>query len=165
MQYLLESNLSHTAFTLLSESSLPSTSLFQHFNPSYPTPSTSSLSSAARIKPTSNSSTSASNGTNANPSAGGDKDKDGAPVPGSGRSATGQRAGHKYGSAEGRVPRGELIRKLWKGLRWEEVERHVSTSGVSRIYIAVLGLPAARIDFLTYRKEADGIGIVQTRMP
>ncbi|KAK4685049.1 transducin (beta)-like 1, partial [Tremellales sp. Uapishka_1] len=35
----------------------------------------------------------------------------------------------KFGRPEERIPRGELIRKLWKGLRWEEVERHLNSNG------------------------------------
>lgn len=95
LQYLLESNLSHTAFSLLSESRLHDTSLFQYFNPSYGT------SSSSKAK---------ANGT-----------------PGIGKSP---RDG-LFGRAEGKIPRGELIRKLWKALRWEEIERHVTASGVS----------------------------------
>ena len=90
-QYLLESNFPHAAFTLLNESNLTQTSLFQYFNPLY----------------TSNKK---SNGT-----------------PGIGKSP---RDG-LFGKPEGRIPRGELVRKLWKGLRWEEVERHVHSGGVS----------------------------------
>ena len=74
--YLLESNFTHTAFSLLSESNLPSTSLFQHFNPTYPTK-----------KPNSNG---------------------------------------KYGSPAGRIERGALVDKLWKAVRWEEVQRHLA---------------------------------------
>lgn len=36
-----------------------------------------------------------------------------------------------FGSAAGRIPRGELVRKLWKAVRWEQVERHVGENGVS----------------------------------
>jgi hypothetical protein len=147
-KYLLESNLPHTAFTLLSESSLPSTSLFQHFNPSYPTPSSAS---SSRAKPTSNSSTTnaaglatpgaaGANGVGANgilgnaaasnASVNGQNAQNGAGGNAAGAPRTGP-GSHAFGSAEGRIQRGELIRKLWKGLRWEEVERHVSASGVS----------------------------------
>ncbi|ODO01373.1 hypothetical protein I350_06192 [Cryptococcus amylolentus CBS 6273] len=105
--YLLESNFTHTAFTLLSESNLPSTTLFQHFNPSYPTPSSSS--SAA---------TSKANRANA-------RAKDLANRhPGSSPSAA-----PTFGRTGGRIERGELVRKLWKAVRWEEVERHVGPGG------------------------------------
>lgn len=36
-QYLLESNFTHSAFTLMAESQLKDTSLFKHFNPTWPT--------------------------------------------------------------------------------------------------------------------------------
>ncbi|WVQ72929.1 hypothetical protein IAR50_002491 [Cryptococcus sp. DSM 104548] len=102
--YLLESNFTHTAFTLLSESNLPSTTLFQHFNPSYPTPSSSS--SAATSK--------------ANRVNGRAKDKD---------RPDGSPSAPTFGRAGGRIERGELVRKLWKAVRWEEVERHVGPGG------------------------------------
>lgn len=41
-----------------------------------------------------------------------------------------------FGRPDGKIERGELVRKLWKGLRWEEVERHVAANGVS--YMSVL---------------------------
>ncbi|WOO77786.1 F-box-like/WD repeat-containing protein TBL1XR1-B [Vanrija pseudolonga] len=90
--YLLESNFTHTAFTLLSESALPSTSLFQTFNPSYPTSSARKDSSTR------------TNGTT----------KPATPT------------SDAFGSSAGKIPRGELIRKLWKALRWEEIERHAA---------------------------------------
>jgi transducin (beta)-like 1 len=98
-QYLLESNFAHTAFTLLAESALPSTSLFQHFHPSFPTPS-----SAAPPKSNGNGGPGKSGATPTSPT---------------------------FGSIGSRIPRGELIRKLWKGVRWEEVERHLNKNGVS----------------------------------
>nr|ODN86877.1 hypothetical protein L203_03650 [Cryptococcus depauperatus CBS 7841] len=94
--YLLESNFVHTAFTLLAESNLPSTTLFQHFNPSYPTSSTS-------IKPPRLNNR--------------QKDKDTSPT------------APNFGRANGKIERGELIRKLWKAVRWEQVERHVGPNG------------------------------------
>lgn len=100
-QYLLESNFNHTAFTLLSESSLPSSSIFQSFNPSFPTPSTSEVRSA------------------------------GSSLRANGSSKNGGNQTTTFGSSEGKVARGELIRKLWKALRWEEIERHASSDGVS----------------------------------
>lgn len=99
-QYLLESNLTHTAFTLLSESALAQTSLFQHFNPTYPT-----------SKP--NSSKSAANGPS-----------------GLGKNSP---ATSTFGEPNGRIKRGELVNKLWKALRWEDIERHVSDNGVSQL--------------------------------
>jgi dihydroorotase-like cyclic amidohydrolase len=36
-----------------------------------------------------------------------------------------------FGSFNGKVARGELIRKLWKALRWEEIEQHASKHAVS----------------------------------
>ncbi|KAL1408418.1 hypothetical protein Q8F55_005230 [Vanrija albida] len=90
--YLLESNFTHSAFTLLSESALPSTSLFQTFNPSYPTTSARKDSSTR------------TNGTT----------KPATPT------------SDAFGSSSGKIPRGELIRKLWKALRWEEIERHTA---------------------------------------
>ncbi|WWC95894.1 hypothetical protein V866_002761 [Kwoniella sp. B9012] len=98
--YLLESNFTHTAFTLLSESNLPSTSLFQHFNPSYPTPS--NLNNGKSSRP---------NGAT--------------PMQGTSKSPVQP----NFGRSEGRIERGELIRKLWKAVRWEEVERHVASNG------------------------------------
>ncbi|WVW84453.1 hypothetical protein I302_106487 [Kwoniella bestiolae CBS 10118] len=98
--YLLESNFTHTAFTLLSESNLPSTSLFQHFNPSYPTPS--HLNNGKSSRP---------NGAT--------------PMQGTSKSPVQP----NFGRSEGRIERGELIRKLWKAVRWEEVERHVASNG------------------------------------
>ncbi|KAK8858393.1 hypothetical protein IAR55_002620 [Kwoniella newhampshirensis] len=97
--YLLESNFKHTAFTLLSESNLPQTSLFQHFNPSYPAPSANN---PRKERP---------NGVT--------------PGPATGKSPVTP----TFGRSEGKIERGELVRKLWKALRWEEVERHVSASG------------------------------------
>ncbi|TXT13447.1 hypothetical protein VHUM_00814 [Vanrija humicola] len=90
--YLLESNFTHTAFTLLSESALPSTSLFQTFNPSYPTAS-ARKDWATRTNGTTKPATPTSDA---------------------------------FGSSAGKIPRGELIRKLWKALRWEEIERHTA---------------------------------------
>ncbi|WWC62305.1 uncharacterized protein I303_104901 [Kwoniella dejecticola CBS 10117] len=98
--YLLESNFTHTAFSLLSESNLPSTSLFQHFNPSYPTPSH------------------LNNGRSSRPNGA---------IPTQGTSKSPVQP--NFGRAEGRIERGELIRKLWKAVRWEEVERHVAANG------------------------------------
>ncbi|WWC88859.1 uncharacterized protein L201_003774 [Kwoniella dendrophila CBS 6074] len=98
--YLLESNFTHTAFTLLSESNLPSTSLFQHFNPSYPTPS--HLNQGKSSRP---------NGAT--------------PIQGTSKSPVQP----NFGRSEGKIERGELIRKLWKAVRWEEVERHVAANG------------------------------------
>lgn len=100
-KYLLESNFNHTAFTLLSESSLPSSPIFQSFNPSFPTPSTAEARSA-----------------------GPSLRANGLPKNGSNQSTT-------FGSSEGKIARGELIRKLWKALRWEEIERHATSDGVS----------------------------------
>ncbi|WVR06163.1 hypothetical protein IAU60_003193 [Kwoniella sp. DSM 27419] len=105
--YLLESNFTHTAFTLLSESNLPQTSLFQHFNPSYPTPGSSSK---ARATP---------NGLTpglAQAQAAGQGSKSSPVQP-------------NFGRVDGRIERGALVKKLWKAVRWEEVERHVSPSG------------------------------------
>ncbi|WWC70532.1 uncharacterized protein I206_104483 [Kwoniella pini CBS 10737] len=98
--YLLESNFTHTAFSLLNESNLPSTSLFQHFNPSYPTPS--HLNNGKSSRP---------NGAT--------------PMQGTSKSPVQP----NFGRSEGRIERGELIRKLWKAVRWEEVERHVAANG------------------------------------
>jgi transducin (beta)-like 1 len=86
--YLVESGLAHTAFSLLSETDLPQTSLFQHYNPSYPTPSSSNKGKASQ-----------------NPNG--------------------------YGRPQSGIERGQLVRRLWQGLRWEEVERHVAANGVS----------------------------------
>ncbi|XAO24807.1 hypothetical protein I312_103613 [Cryptococcus bacillisporus CA1280] len=99
--YLLESNFTHTAFTLLAESNLPATPLFQHFNPAYPTPSASTAAATAKA---------------ARASAR-QRDRDA------------EHAAPAFGSAAGRIERGELIRKLWKAVRWEEVERHVAENG------------------------------------
>ena len=96
IKYLLESNFPHTAFTLLSESSLPSTSLFQHFHPSYP----------------------------ANPSLRNNRANGNTPKVASLNHSA-------FGRPGAKLERGELVRKLWKGLRWEEVERHVAPNGVS----------------------------------
>ncbi|WRT67599.1 uncharacterized protein IL334_004571 [Kwoniella shivajii] len=98
--YLLESNFTHTAFTLLSETNLPSTSLFQHFNPSYPTPF--GLNNGKSSRP---------NGST--------------PMQGTSKSPVQP----NFGKAEGKIERGELVRKLWKAVRWEEVERHVASNG------------------------------------
>lgn len=88
--------MTHSAFTLLSESALAETSLFQHFNPTYPT-----------SKP--NSSKSAANGPSKH-----------------------SPATSTFGEPNGRIKRGELVSKLWKALRWEDIERHVGDNGVSR---------------------------------
>jgi hypothetical protein len=85
---------------LLSESALAETSLFQHFNPTYPT-----------SKP--NSSKSTANG----------------PSTGVGKNSP---ATSTFGEPNGRIKRGELVSKLWKALRWEDIERHVGDNGVSR---------------------------------
>ncbi|WVQ96758.1 hypothetical protein IAU59_003865 [Kwoniella sp. CBS 9459] len=111
--YLLESNFTHTAFTLLSESNLPQTSLFQHFNPSYPTPSSANGGKTPRAQ---------LNG--AGSSAGGIGPSQGAQA-----GAKGSPVQPHFGRADGKIERGELVRKLWKALRWEEIERHVSPSG------------------------------------
>lgn len=107
--YLLESNFTHTAFTLLAESNLPATPLFQHFNPAYPTPSASTAAATAKA---------------ARASAR-QRDRDA------------EHAAPAFGSAAGRIERGELIRKLWKAVRWEEVERHVAENGVC-FFLALL---------------------------
>ncbi|WVQ80620.1 hypothetical protein IAT38_002725 [Cryptococcus sp. DSM 104549] len=101
--YLLESGFSHTAFSLLSESNMRETDLFKHFHPSFPVDSASGAGSDAKSR-------------RANGGAGGrgGKDKDKEPL---------------FGRENGRIGRGELVRKLWKGVRWEEVERHISASG------------------------------------
>ncbi|ORY27896.1 WD40-repeat-containing domain protein [Naematelia encephala] len=96
--YMLESNFQHSAFSFLHESNLPSTSLFQHFNPAYPLNPLKDRS----VKP---------NGVTP-----GEKGKNSPAVP-------------MFGQSEGKVPRGELINRLWKGLRWEEVERHIAPNG------------------------------------
>ncbi|TYJ52328.1 hypothetical protein B9479_007057 [Cryptococcus floricola] len=112
--YLLESNFTHTAFTLLSESNLPSTTLFQHFNPSYPTPSSSS--SAATSKTTRLAARA--------------KDKDPShPAHPAHHRPDSSPSAPAFGRAGGRIERGELVRKLWKAVRWEEVERHVGSGG------------------------------------
>lgn len=36
-----------------------------------------------------------------------------------------------FGDLHGRLQPGELVRKLWTALKWEEVERHISPDGVS----------------------------------
>ncbi|KLT40000.1 WD40 repeat-like protein [Cutaneotrichosporon oleaginosum] len=95
--YLLESNFKHTAFTLLSESALPSTSLFQQFNPGYPTPPSQRAASSL------SGNNSRTNGV------------------------TRASGSELFGAPHGKVPRGELVRKLWKALRWEEIERHTAT--------------------------------------
>ncbi|BEI98495.1 hypothetical protein CcaverHIS631_0307940 [Cutaneotrichosporon cavernicola] len=94
--YLLESNFKHTAFTLLSESALPSTALFQQFNPGYPVPPSQRSAS----------NTFGSSRTNG---------------------ATRGSASETFGAPQDKIARGELIRKLWKALRWEEIERHTTT--------------------------------------
>lgn len=113
--YLLESNFTHTAFTLLAESNLPATPLFQHFNPAYPTPSASTTTTkAARASAR-------------------QRDRDA------------EHTVPAFGSAAGRIEPGELIRKLWKAVRWEEVERHVADNGVclflSHAYLFLSCLP------------------------
>lgn len=100
--YLLESDFTHTAFTLLAESNLAATPLFQHFNPAYPAPGAATAAAAAK----------------AARAAARQRDRDGG------------QAAPAFGSAAGRIERGELIRKLWKAVRWEEVERHVAGNGV-----------------------------------
>jgi hypothetical protein len=105
-QYLLESNFKHTAFTLLSESALPSTPLFQQFNPGYPLPPSQ--------RPASN-------------------------LTGSSRTNGVSRASasEPFGAPQGKIARGELIRKLWKALRWEEIERHTTTDTVCSAIVCV----------------------------
>jgi transducin (beta)-like 1 len=36
-----------------------------------------------------------------------------------------------FGNINGRLPPAGLIKKLWKAVRWEEVERHIGQDGVS----------------------------------
>lgn len=104
-QYLLESNFKHTAFTLLSESSLPSTALFQQLNPAYPAPPSSQRVSSS--------------------------------LPTGGRTNGVSRASvsEPFGASHGKIARGELIRKLWKALRWEEIERHTSANDSVRFTV------------------------------
>ncbi|KAL7424325.1 hypothetical protein Q5752_000007 [Cryptotrichosporon argae] len=97
--YLLESNFQHSAYLFLNESALPSTSLFQHYNPTYPSAASAST-SAAPARP-----------------------------PGAGARANGKDRVPDFGKGDGRIPRGELVRKLWRAVRWEEVERHVGPNG------------------------------------
>ncbi|WVF69258.1 hypothetical protein IAT40_004034 [Kwoniella sp. CBS 6097] len=111
--YLLESNFTHTAFSLLSESNLPQTSLFQHFNPSYPTPSSANGGKGSRSNLNGIGPAAVGGGLNQGPQTG----TKGSPVQ------------PHFGRADGKIERGELVRKLWKALRWEEIERHVSPSG------------------------------------
>lgn len=40
-----------------------------------------------------------------------------------------------FGDLHGRLQPGELVRKLWTALKWEEVERHIAPDGVSCEYL------------------------------
>ncbi|OCF31255.1 hypothetical protein I316_07041 [Kwoniella heveanensis BCC8398] len=111
--YLLESNFTHTAFSLLAESNLPQTSLFQHFNPSYPTPSSANGGKSSRSNLNGTTPFASGMGPNQGPQTG----TKGSPIQ------------PHFGRADGKIERGELVRKLWKALRWEEIERHVAPSG------------------------------------
>jgi len=38
-----------------------------------------------------------------------------------------------FGNLHGRLPPAGLVKKLWKAVKWEEVERHVGADGVSTL--------------------------------
>ena len=52
------------------------------------------------------------------------------PSKGSRRSGKDSPAVSTFGDQHGRLAPGELIRKLWTAVKWEEVERHVGPDGV-----------------------------------
>jgi hypothetical protein len=53
------------------------------------------------------------------------------PSKGKGRSGKDSPAVSTFGDQHGRLAPGELIRKLWTAVKWEEVERHIGPDGVS----------------------------------
>jgi len=56
------------------------------------------------------------------------------PSKGSRRSGKDSPAVSTFGDQHGRLAPGELIRKLWTAVKWEEVERHVGPDGVCSLF-------------------------------
>jgi len=56
------------------------------------------------------------------------------PSKGSRRSGKDSPAVSTFGDQHGRLAPGELVRKLWTAVKWEEVERHVGPDGVCSPY-------------------------------
>jgi transducin (beta)-like 1 len=59
------------------------------------------------------------------------------PSKGKGRSGKDSSAVSTFGDQHGRLAPGELIRKLWTAVKWEEVERHIGPDGVSSPYLCI----------------------------
>ncbi|EIW66704.1 hypothetical protein TREMEDRAFT_45563 [Tremella mesenterica DSM 1558] len=136
--YLIESNFHHTAFSLLHESGLPHTSLWQHYNPSsstFPYPSHPPLSSHSNHpssihnhpSSTHNPHTQTNNphthhtqantaGTNIQMEK---NSKSHRPQ------STKSPLSATFGTEKNKISRGELIRWLWKGIRLEYITRHL----------------------------------------
>ena len=53
------------------------------------------------------------------------------PSKGNRRSGKDSPAVSTFGDLHGRLPQGELVRRLWTAVRWEEAERHIGPDGVS----------------------------------
>ncbi|RXK36630.1 hypothetical protein M231_06093 [Tremella mesenterica] len=138
--YLLESNFHHTAFSLLHESGLPHTSLWQHYNPSsstFPYPSHPPLSSHSNPNHPSSIHNHPSSIHNPhtqtnNPHAHHTQ----ANTPGTNIQMEKNSKSHRpqstksplsatFGTERNKISRGELIRWLWKGIRLEYITRHL----------------------------------------
>jgi transducin (beta)-like 1 len=55
------------------------------------------------------------------------------PPKGRGKSGKDSPAVSTFGDLHGRLQPGELVRRLWTALKWDEVERHIAPDGVSSL--------------------------------